>query len=62
MPKHCYTCELQGHDEVDCRSLHPELRNIIVEDKQERKMGNKEGQEAAEVHKRFNNGRVVYAK
>ncbi|PHU25243.1 putative acyl-activating enzyme 2 [Capsicum chinense] len=26
LPKYCKTCKLEGHDESECRILHPELR------------------------------------
>lgn len=26
LPKYCYTCNIQGHEEVECRSLHPKLK------------------------------------
>ncbi|KAH0748476.1 hypothetical protein KY290_027708 [Solanum tuberosum] len=31
LPKYCKHCRLQGHDENDCRVLHPELRKSELE-------------------------------
>ncbi|KAG5602026.1 hypothetical protein H5410_033396 [Solanum commersonii] len=35
LPKYCQTCKLQGHPEMKCRVLHPELK-VTVDEEEER--------------------------
>ncbi|KAG5611175.1 hypothetical protein H5410_022456 [Solanum commersonii] len=35
LPKYCQTCKLQGHAEMECRVLHPELK-VAVDEEEER--------------------------
>lgn len=28
LPKYCKECKLQGHNDLECRVLHPELRPL----------------------------------
>lgn len=32
MPKYCKESKLQGHNEVECRVLHPELHPMVVKE------------------------------
>ncbi|KAH0776097.1 hypothetical protein KY290_007508 [Solanum tuberosum] len=35
LSKYCQTCKLQGHNEEECRSLHPELKHDKIQEGQE---------------------------
>lgn len=60
LQKYCHTCKLQVHVEVECRSLHPELKKLEIDEKQEG--DKKEEQSNVPVQRRFINGKVVFAK
>ncbi|KAH0725245.1 hypothetical protein KY284_001110 [Solanum tuberosum] len=42
LPKYCKTCKLQGHAEVECRVIHPELKELI---EKKQNTGNKHADE-----------------
>ncbi|KAK4706479.1 hypothetical protein R3W88_033957 [Solanum pinnatisectum] len=46
LPKYCQTCKLQGHAEMECRVLHPELKVIV--DEEEERQDNYSGQRVDE--------------
>lgn len=52
LPKYCSECKLQGHDIMDCRILHPELKTTKVEEKQEKRANIRESKAEGEQNKR----------
>lgn len=56
LPKYCQICNLQGHEENECKTLHQELNRLMHGDKIEEKEHLKE---EYLVQKRYVNGKVV---
>ncbi|KAG5624686.1 hypothetical protein H5410_009904 [Solanum commersonii] len=59
LPKYCFQCKLQGHDEVECRVLNPELRpekenNELPEKENEEEMADPKGKAIQKNHKQNN--------
>ncbi|WMV08623.1 hypothetical protein MTR67_002008 [Solanum verrucosum] len=60
LPKYCKTCKLQGHSEVECRVIHPELRELF-ESKQIKEDQNADEEEPGEgKQKKVRRGKFQY--
>lgn len=60
-PKYYFNCKLQVYGEVECRSLHPELKSFFTEEKKKNDVDNHQYSSATPVQRRFISGKVVWS-
>lgn len=63
LPKYCHACKLQGHDEDECKSLHPKLRPKRINSQlEEAQNDQQEDSNRNPVQRRYINGKIVHVK
>ena len=61
-PKYCHTCNLQCHEEMECRSVNPELKEKKLTKNFAEESYNANAISKTPIQRRFINGRVVLSK
>ncbi|KAH0698744.1 hypothetical protein KY284_012959 [Solanum tuberosum] len=62
LPKCCHICNLQGHEEMECRILHPKLKEKKLTENLAEESYDADANSKTLIQRSFINGRVVFTK